>query len=135
MLSDRARIFVQGGRGGDGSLSFRREAHVPHGGPDGGDGGPGGSVVLVCDDALRDLQAFRRRSHFKAPRGTHGQGSNRHGAGGEDLEVPVAPGTQVTLPDGTVHDLVVPGQRVVVARGGPGARGNRRFASATRQAR
>ncbi|MDP9401279.1 MAG: GTPase ObgE [Actinomycetota bacterium] len=134
MLSDRARIFVQGGRGGDGSLSFRREAHVPRGGPDGGDGGPGGSVVLVCDDALRDLQAFRRRSHFKAPRGTHGQGSNRHGAAGDDLEVPVAPGTQVTVQDGVVHDLVVPGQHVVVARGGPGGRGNRRFASAIRQA-
>jgi GTP-binding protein len=134
MLSDKARIFVQGGRGGDGSLSFRREAHVPRGGPDGGDGGPGGDVVLVCDDALRDLQAFRRRSHFKARRGTHGQGANRHGARGEDLEVRVPPGTQVSLEDGSVHDLVVPGQRVVGARGGSPGRGNRRFATSVRQA-
>jgi len=134
MLADRARIFVQGGRGGDGVTSFRREAHVPHGGPDGGDGGHGGSVVLVCDDSLRDLQAFRRRSHFKAQRGRHGEGSNRHGADGATLEVKVPPGTQVTLDDGTVHDLVVPGTRVVVARGGAGGRGNKRFATSTRQA-
>jgi GTP-binding protein len=134
MLADRARIFVQGGRGGDGVASFRREAHVPLGGPDGGDGGRGGSVVLVCDDSLRDLQAFRRRSHFKARRARHGEGSNRYGADGETLEVKVPPGTQVTLEDGTVHDLVVPGTRVVVAGGGAGGRGNKRFATATRQA-
>jgi GTP-binding protein len=134
MLADRARIFVQGGRGGDGVASFRREAHVPMGGPDGGDGGHGASVVLVCDDALRDLQAFRRRAHFKARRARHGEGSNRQGADGETLEVKVPPGTQVTLEDGTVHDLVVPGTRVVVARGGSGGRGNKRFATSTRQA-
>jgi GTP-binding protein len=134
MLADRARIFVQGGRGGDGVSSFRREAHVPLGGPDGGDGGHGGSVELVCDDSLRDLQAFRRRAHFKAKRARHGEGSNRQGADGETLEVRVPPGTQVTLEDGTVHDLVVPGTRVVVARGGAGGRGNKRFATPTRQA-
>jgi GTP-binding protein len=133
-LADRARIFVQGGRGGDGVASFRREAHVPLGGPDGGDGGRGGSVVLVCDDSLRDLQAFRRRSHFKARRARHGEGSNRHGADGQDLEVKVPPGTQVTMDEGTLHDLVVPGTRVVVARGGAGGRGNKRFATSTRQA-
>jgi GTP-binding protein len=133
-LADRARIFVQGGRGGDGVASFRREAHVPMGGPDGGDGGHGGSVELVCDDSLRDLQAFRRRAHFKAKRARHGEGSNRQGADGETLEVGVPPGTQVTLEDGTVHDLVVPGTRVVVARGGAGGRGNKRFATSTRQA-
>ena len=134
MLADRARIFVQGGRGGDGVASFRREAHVPLGGPDGGDGGHGGSVELVCDDSLRDLQAFRRRAHFKAPRARHGEGSNRIGADGATLEVKVPPGTQVTLEDGTVHDLVVPGTRIVVAKGGTGGRGNKRFATATRQA-
>src|SRR3954447_4203597 len=134
MLADRARIFVQGGRGGDGVSSFRREAHVPLGGPDGGDGGHGGSGELVCDDSLRDLQAFRRRAHFKAPRARHGEGSNRIGADGETLEVGVPPGTQVTLEDGTVHDLVVPGTRIVVARGGAGGRGNKRFATSTRQA-
>ena len=134
MLADRARIFVQGGRGGDGVASFRREAHVPLGGPDGGDGGHGGSVELVCDDSLRDLQAFRRRAHFKARRARHGEGSNRSGADGDTLEVQVPPGTQVTLDDGTVYDLVVPGTRVVVAKGGSGGRGNKRFATSTRQA-
>jgi len=134
VLADHARIFVQAGRGGDGSASFRREAHVPRGGPDGGDGGHGGDVVLVCDDSLRDLQSFKRRAHYKAPRAGHGQGSQRHGADGEALEVRVPPGTQVTLADGTVHDLVAPGQRVVAARGGAGGRGNKRFAGPVRQA-
>ncbi|HEV2769089.1 MAG TPA: GTPase ObgE [Solirubrobacteraceae bacterium] len=134
VLADHARIFVQAGGGGDGSASFRREAHVPRGGPDGGDGGHGGDVVLVCDDSLRDLQSFKRRAHYRARRAGHGQGSQRHGADGETLEVRVPPGTQVTLADGTVHDLVAPGQRVVVARGGAGGRGNRRFAGPVRQA-
>jgi GTP-binding protein len=134
MLSDRARIFVQGGPGGNGCLSFRREAHVPRGGPDGGDGGYGGSVVLVCDDSLRDLQSFKRRAHYKSDRGRHGEGAQRHGRDGVDLEVKVPPGTTVTRWDGTVHDLVVPGQRAVVAKGGSGGRGNKRFATSTRQA-
>src|SRR6478672_3262120 len=133
MLSDKARIFVQAGRGGDGCMSFRREAHVPRGGPDGGDGGHGGEVVLVCDDSLRDLQSFKRRAHYKADRGRHGEGSQRHGADGGELLVRVPPGTVATLEDGTVHDLVVPGQRAVVAQGGSGGRGNRRFSSSTRQ--
>jgi GTP-binding protein len=116
-------------------MSFRREAHVPKGGPDGGDGGRGGDVVLVCDDSLRDLQAFRRRSHFRAGRGGHGQGALRHGAEGETLEIPVAPGTEVTVEsDGTRHDLTRPGQRALVARGGSGGRGNKRFAGPTHQA-
>jgi GTP-binding protein len=134
VLADKARIFVQAGGGGDGCMSFRREAHVPRGGPDGGDGGHGGDVVLVCDDSLRDLQAFKRRAHFKAQRAGHGQGSLRHGADGEDLVVRVPPGTQVTLADDTLHDLVVPGQRAVVARGGSGGRGNKRFAGPVHQA-
>jgi GTP-binding protein len=134
VLADKARIFVQAGGGGDGCMSFRREAHVPRGGPDGGDGGHGGDVVLVCDDSLRDLQAFKRRAHFRAERAGHGQGSLRHGADGEDLVVRVPPGTQVTLADGTLHDLVVPGQRAVVARGGSGGRGNKRFAGPVHQA-
>ncbi len=135
MLYDKARIFVQGGRGGDGSQSFRREAHVPRGGPDGGDGGRGGDVVLRVDDSLRDLQSFKRKAHYKAQSGTHGQGANRIGAEGATLEVAVPPGTVVTgEDDGVVHDLVRPGQRVVVARGGPFGRGNKRFATATRQA-
>jgi len=133
MLYDKARIFVQAGRGGDGCMSFRREAHVPRGGPDGGDGGHGGAVVLLCDDSLRDLQSFKRRAHYKADRGRHGEGAQRHGSDGGDLIVRVPPGTVATLEDGTVHDLIVPGQRAVVADGGSGGRGNRRFSSSTRQ--
>ena len=134
MLADRARIEVRAGRGGDGSLSFRREAHVPKGGPDGGDGGRGGDVVLRCDDSLRDLQSFRRRAHYRAQRGGHGQGALRHGADGDPLVVLVPSGTQVERWDGTRYDLVRPGQEVTVARGGPGGRGNKRFATAVRQA-
>jgi GTP-binding protein len=134
MLYDKARIFVQGGGGGNGVSSFRREAHVPHGGPDGGDGGRGGDVVLLCDDSLRDLQSFKRWPHQKAKRGRHGEGALRHGARGEDLVVRIPPGTRVTAWDGTTYDLVAPGTRVVIARGGPGGRGNKRFATPTRQA-
>ncbi|MDQ6807021.1 MAG: GTPase ObgE, partial [Actinomycetota bacterium] len=134
MLSDRARIHLLAGAGGDGCLSFRREAHVPRGGPDGGDGGKGGDVVLVCDDSLRDLQAFRRRAQFKAQRGGPGQGALRHGADGETLETRLPPGTEaVREEDGTRFELLVPGQRVTVARGGGGGRGNKRFATATHQ--
>jgi GTP-binding protein len=115
-------------------MSFRREAHVPKGGPDGGDGGHGGDIVLVCDDNYRDLEHFRRQAHFKAKRGAHGQGSQRHGADGHTLEIPVPPGTEILIEaDGTQHDLVRPGQRAVVAEGGSGGRGNRHFSSSTRQ--
>jgi GTPase len=133
-MQDRARINVVAGAGGNGCLSFRREAHVPKGGPNGGDGGRGGDVVLVCDDSLRDLERFRRQAHFKAGRGGHGQGSLRHGKDGETLEIAVPPGTEARVEaDGTVHDLVRPGQRAMVARGGPGGRGNKRFAGPTHQ--
>jgi GTPase len=138
MLHDRARIHIQGGVGGDGSASFRREAHVPRGGPDGGDGARGGDVVLFCDDSLRDLQGFRRRTRFDAGRGGHGEGSQRHGADGETLVVRVPPGTEVSGEDGDLDgrrwELLARGQRVVAARGGAGGRGNKRFATATRQA-
>ncbi len=133
-MQDRARIHVMAGGGGNGCLSFRREAHVPKGGPNGGDGGRGGDVVLVCDDSLRDLERFRRQAHFKAGRGGHGQGSLRHGRDGETLTISVPPGTEARVEaDGTVHDLIRPGQRAVVARGGPGGRGNKRFAGPTHQ--
>jgi GTP-binding protein len=133
-MQDRARIHVMAGGGGDGCLSFRREAHVPKGGPNGGDGGRGGAVVLMCDDSLRDLETFRRRSHFKAGRGGHGEGSLRHGKDGETLTIAVPPGTEARVEaDGSVHDLVRPGQRAVVVRGGPGGRGNKRFAGPTHQ--
>jgi GTP-binding protein len=133
MFTDRAHLEVRAGAGGNGALSFRREAHVPKGGPDGGDGGRGGDVVLRVDDSLRDLQAFRRRAHFRAGRGGHGQGSQRHGADGETLVVRVPPGTQVERWDGTRYDLVRPGQQVTIARGGAGGRGNTRFKSPVRQ--
>jgi GTP-binding protein len=141
MLHDRARIHVQAGAGGDGSTSFRREAHVPRGGPDGGDGGHGGAVVFVCDESLRDLQSFRRRTHYRAGRGGHGEGSQRHGADGRTLEIAVPPGTQIAAaPDGAADlsgrrwELLADGQRATVARGGSGGKGNKRFATATRQA-
>ncbi len=133
-MYDRARIWVEGGAGGNGCVSFRREAHVPRGGPDGGDGGHGGDVVLVCDPSRRDLGALAGGKHFRAARGRHGEGSNRHGARGEDREIAVPPGTQGETVEGAAVDLVVPGQRAVVARGGRGGHGNRRFATSTRQA-
>ena len=134
MFHDRAKIWVQGGAGGSGCVSFRREAHVPRGGPDGGDGGRGADVVLVCDGSLRDLQAFRRGGHFKATRGGHGEGSGRHGSSPDPLEVRVPPGTVIEDPErGARWDLTEPGQRAVVARGGKGGRGNKQFAHSTRQ--
>jgi len=133
-MKDKARIHVAAGAGGDGCLSFRREAHVPKGGPDGGDGGRGGDVLLVCDDSFRDLEHFRRQSHFKAKRGGNGEGNQRHGADGGTLEIKVPPGTEVLVElDGTSHDLVLPGQRAVVAAGGSGGRGNTKFKGPTHQ--
>ncbi len=142
MLHDRAKIYVQAGAGGDGSASFRREAHVPRGGPDGGDGGHGGAVTLVCDDSLRDLQWFRHKAHYRAGRGGHGEGSQRHGADGRELEIAVPPGTQIVAVDGAEGgdlagrrwELLAAGQRASVARGGSGGKGNKRFATPTRQA-
>jgi len=132
-MYDKAKIWVEGGAGGNGSISFRREAHVPRGGPDGGDGGHGGDVVLVCDPSKRDLAALKGSKHFRAQRGRHGEGSNRQGGRGEDREIPVPPGTQASAVDGSRIDLVSPGQRAVVARGGRGGHGNRRFTTSTRQ--
>jgi GTP-binding protein len=135
VFHDRAKIYVRAGAGGNGVVSFRREAHVPKGGPDGGDGGRGGDVEIVVDPSLRDLSFFRRGSHFKAPRGGHGQGANKHGATPDRLEVRVPPGTVVVDPDrGDRWDLTASGQHAVVARGGSGGRGNRHFATPTRQA-
>jgi GTP-binding protein len=141
MIHDRARIHVQAGAGGDGCASFRREAHVPRGGPDGGDGGRGGQVVLVCDDSLRDLQEFRRKTHYSAGRGGHGEGALRHGADGETLRIRVPPGTQIVGPEGEEGDLggrrwelLAAGQLATIARGGAGGKGNKRFATPTRQA-
>ena len=135
MLYDKATIHVEAGAGGNGCISFRREAHVPRGGPDGGDGGAGGDVVIVADADLRDLSAFRHRHHYKAGRGGHGEGSQRQGRTGESLELRVPCGTVLHITETDAHhDLARHGQRVTIARGGAGGSGNRRFATSTRQA-
>jgi GTP-binding protein len=134
VLFDRAKIYVEGGRGGNGVVSFRREAHVPRGGPDGGDGGRGGDVVLVCDAQRRDLASLGRSRHFRAGKGEHGKGARRHGERGEDRVIPVPPGTVVHGLDGSETELLADGQKLVIARGGSGGHGNKRFATSTRQA-
>ena len=136
MFADRATIQVEGGRGGDGCISFRREKFVPKGGPDGGDGGDGGDVVLVARADLRDLHRFRTASHFRAQRGVHGQGAGKHGRRGEDREIEVPVGTQVELRDTgeLLADLAHAEARVTVARGWLGGHGNRRYATARRRA-
>ncbi len=134
-MLDRASICVRGGRGGNGSMSFRREKYVPRGGPDGGDGAPGGDVVLVATRQLQDLSHFRHKHHFRAADGGHGRGANKRGADGPELLVNVPVGTEISDADGTLlGDLVREGQRLVVARGGEGGRGNVCFKSSTRQA-
>jgi GTPase len=134
VFHDRAEINVQAGRGGDGSLHFRREKHVPRGGPDGGDGGPGGDVVLVADPDLRDLSAFRVKRRYKAGSGEPGRGALKHGATGETIELRVPVGTQVLDEDEQlVADLAAPGARMIAARGGTPGRGNKRFATPTRR--
>jgi GTP-binding protein len=135
VFHDRARIEVRGGRGGDGSLSFRREKYVPKGGPDGGDGGHGGDVVLVADPDLRDLSFFQRKRRFTAGRGRHGEGKNKHGRSGEPVELRVPVGTQVFDEEGRLLvDLTHPDARVTLSQGGAGGAGNRRFATPTHQA-
>ncbi len=134
-MLDRASICVRGGRGGNGSASFRREKYVPKGGPDGGDGAPGGDVVLVATRQLHDLSHFRHKHHFRAEAGGHGRGANKRGADGPELVVKVPVGTEVLDADGVMlGDLVREAQRLVVARGGEGGRGNACFKSSTRQA-
>jgi GTPase len=135
MFHDRAKIRVQAGRGGHGGLSFRREKHVPKGGPDGGDGGRGGDVVVAAHPDLRDLSRFAREKWFQAGHGGPGRGRQQHGADGEDVELGVPVGTQVFDEEGrVVVDLAAPGARALLAQGGAGGRGNRRFATPTRQA-
>ena len=141
MFIDKVRINVKGGDGGAGCMSFRREAHVPKGGPDGGDGGNGGNVVVVADASVSSLIEYRFKHHFRAERGTHGRGSRMHGAQGEDLVLKVPVGTVIheyseeTKERGElIADLTHDGERVVVARGGTGGRGNIHFVTSTRRA-
>jgi GTP-binding protein len=133
---DEVEIHVRAGDGGRGCVSFRREKYVPRGGPDGGDGGRGGSVILEADEGLGTLLDFRYRRHYAAPRGRHGEGSDRHGAGGADLVLRVPVGTTVRARDSglLLGDLTRHGERLDVARGGRGGRGNARFATSTHRA-
>ena len=134
MFHDRARLTVIAGRGGDGSIHFRREKFVPKGGPDGGDGGRGGDVVLVADSRRRDLSGIRPNQKIRAGRGGAGGGRLSNGADGEEAVLAVPVGTQVLdEEERLVADLAHPGARVVVARGGSGGRGNKRYATPTRQ--
>ena len=136
MFVDEVEIHVRAGDGGRGCVSFRREKFVPRGGPNGGDGGRGGSVIIEADEGLGTLLDFRYRRHYAAPRGGHGEGSDRHGASGEDLVLRVPVGTTVHEPQAGVllGDLTVNGEHLEVARGGRGGRGNARFATSTNRA-
>ncbi len=132
---DECGLHVKGGDGGAGAVSFRREAHVPFGGPDGGDGGTGGDVWLVVDRNVASLIGFKDHPHRAAKSGTHGQGKRRHGRGGESLDVAVPEGTTVRDQQGTeLADLLRPGDRWLAAEGGRGGRGNARFLSNRRRA-
>jgi GTP-binding protein len=133
---DQARVMVWSGSGGNGCLSFRRERCIPFGGPDGGDGGDGGDVVAEAVPALNTLIDYRFRQHFKAGRGGHGAGRNRTGARGADVVLKVPVGTEILTEDGEtmLADLVAPGQRAVIARGGRGGLGNAHFKSSTNRA-
>jgi GTP-binding protein len=136
MFLDEVRIAVRAGAGGDGAASMRHEAHVPRGGPDGGDGGRGGSVYLRVDAGQTTLRDFRYKVRFTATPGGRGEGQKRHGKAGEDLYLPVPPGTAVVEEEGgaLIADLVAVGQEAMVARGGRGGLGNTHFATATHQA-
>ena len=136
MFFDEAKIYVKGGDGGNGIVAFRREKYVPFGGPAGGSGGKGGDVYLVVDSHLNTLNAFRHKVHFKAERGQHGRGKNQSGKNGADVNIPVPPGTIVRDADTGefLGDLTEKGQKLLVARGGRGGRGNASFTTSTNQA-
>ncbi|WP_166238817.1 GTPase ObgE [Paenibacillus turpanensis] len=132
MFVDKAKIYVKGGDGGDGIVSFRRELYVPEGGPAGGDGGDGGDVIFRVDEGLRTLVDFRYQRHFKGERGERGKVQGMHGANAKDSVIRVPPGTVVVDDDSgeILADLTRHGQEIIIARGGKGGRGNIRFATA-----
>ncbi|MDA8195283.1 MAG: GTPase ObgE [Thermaerobacter sp.] len=135
MFVDEVKIYVRGGSGGNGSVAFRREKFVPNGGPAGGDGGRGGDVILVVDSGLNTLMDFRQRRRYEAPDGAAGGNNRRYGKDGEDILVPVPPGTVVTTESGeVVADLTLPGETAVVAQGGRGGKGNVHFVSSVHRA-
>ena len=133
---DQAKIFVKSGDGGRGCVAFRREKYIEFGGPNGGDGGKGGSVWFEAVENLNTLIDFRYQQHFKAPRGQHGMGSEMCGAKGEDVIIKVPVGTEILAEDGetVLKDMVIPGERFLIAKGGDGGRGNMRFKTSTNQA-
>lgn len=133
MFLDFVKIYVKAGQGGSGCVSFRREKFVPKGGPDGGDGGRGGSIILQVNSQLRTLVDYKYHAHYRAPRGQHGMGSNKHGRKGENITLQVPAGTVVKDADTgeTLADLTAEGEQFVVVRGGSGGRGNARFATPT----
>jgi GTP-binding protein len=136
MFVDQAKIFVKAGDGGNGCTAFRREKYVPRGGPSGGDGGRGGNIFMEATEGMSSLLHFRFNPEYRAERGRHGEGSKRHGRDGEDLVIRVPVGT-IVYDEETgqqVHDLSTPSERVLVARGGSGGRGNAQFATPTRRA-
>ena len=122
MFVDRAEIHIEAGKGGDGCVSFRREKHVPRGGPNGGDGGNGGSVIVRAREGVNSLVEFAHRRHWRAPKGEHGRGSDKHGKRGSDLYIEVPPGTVIIDADSgmIIKDLVKEEEEVIVARGGRG---------------
>ena len=133
---DQQKIYIKSGDGGAGCVGFRREKYIEFGGPDGGDGGRGGSVIVECVENLNTLIDFRYQQHFKARRGGHGQGSNKNGKSAEDVILMVPVGTQIFEEDNEylLGDLINPGQRMVLAKGGDGGRGNAHFKTSTNQA-
>ena len=131
---DDARIFVESGAGGNGCVSFRREKYVPRGGPDGGDGGTGGSVYLVGTKNLATLYDLKIKPHYRAKRGQHGKGKKMHGRTGADIHIRVPLGVVVCETDQRIGEILKEGEKIIVARGGRGGRGNARFVSPTNQA-
>ncbi|MCX7738431.1 MAG: GTPase ObgE [Hydrogenothermaceae bacterium] len=136
MFIDKAKIFLKAGDGGNGCVAFHREKFVPMGGPSGGDGGKGGDIILLADKDLHTLMDFKYKRHYKAQRGQNGQGGNKKGKDGEDLIIKIPVGTVVkdAQTGEIIADLVEDGQRVVVAKGGKGGKGNAAFKTATNQA-
>jgi len=134
MFIDEAEINVTAGNGGDGSVSFRREKYVPMGGPDGGDGGDGGNVIILADNHCHGLAQFNREKNFKAESGHNGMGQKKSGKNGEDLILKVPAGTQIYVDDKMVHDFVLEGDQMIVAKRGIGGWGNTHFVSSIKQA-
>lgn len=133
---DRAKIFLKAGDGGDGCLSFRREKFIEYGGPDGGDGGKGGDIIIEGANHLNTLIDYRYQQHFKAPRGGNGEGRNKYGAYGSDLILKVPVGTEIMdeFEENVIADIVYEGQKIIIAKGGEGGRGNNKFKTSVNQA-